>query len=83
MFRDVLAHLSAISLLARLCFACVDYLKHLLTHAHQFFCPRVYAALGGKHKLETERSPSAWLGIGFGLGKLAFLSGSVVPHRSP
>ena len=48
-----------------------------------FLHTRVYTALGGKHKLETERPPSAGLGRGFGLGKLAFLSGSVVPHHSP
>lgn len=70
---------------ARLCFTCVYHLKRSLSqaHAYQFLDARVYTALGGKHKLETEHSPSVGLGKGFELGKLAFLSGSVVPHHSP
>lgn len=70
--------------LGLLCRACVLYLKHTPFHMHTSFSTLVYyMALAGKTKLETEYLPSVGLGRGFKLGKLAFLSGSVVPHRTP
>lgn len=55
-----------------------------LGHMYTSFSTLVFTRhLAEKHKLETEHSPSVGLGKGFELGKLAFLSGSVVPHHSP